>query len=57
MSLLEKNDVLIPGRYDFITRLCFLELLTLFYIACIEQENKVDDKFNEDGSNFLMSDF
>ena len=29
----------------------------MFYISCIEQENNVDDDFNEDLRNFLVSYF
>ena len=29
----------------------------MLYIACIEQENIVDNDFNEDVRTFLMSDF
>ena len=35
----------------------FLAQLTLLYIACIEQENNVDDDFTEYVRTFLMSDF
>ena len=35
----------------------YLAQLTLLYIACIEQENNVDDEFTEDVRTFLISDF
>ena len=35
----------------------FKARLTLLYIACIEQENNVDDDFIEDARNFILSSF
>ena len=32
----------------------YLTQLTLLYIACIEQENNVDDEFTEDVRTFLI---
>ena len=43
--------------YEFNMRHFFQVLLTLLYIARIEQDNIVDDAFTEDVHTFLISDF
>ena len=52
-----KIYVLFPEGYDFNMRRCFLAELDIFYIARIEQENNIDDKFTEDVRTVIMSDF